>query len=87
MKTEHIKSDGTAVELAPKNGKEFTLEEMQAFVGGYIEIVYLDDGRMMILNEEGKLNGLPINDKATALFSPHDEIVGDVLVTDPKYID
>lgn len=40
-----------------------TLEEKQHLVGGYIECVYPtnDDSVVFICNEEGKMNGLPLN--------------------------
>lgn len=38
-----------------------TLEAMQAFVGGYIETVTLEDGRVIVCNEEGVILGLPMN--------------------------
>ena len=37
-----------------------TLDAMQKVVGGYIEPIYLDDVAV-IVNEEGKLNGSPLN--------------------------
>ena len=37
------------------------LEPLQALVGGYIEIVPISDKIVMIVNEEGKLMGLPYN--------------------------
>lgn len=40
---------------------ENTLEGLQKGVGGYIETVYLEDGVMLVCNEEGKLIGLPGN--------------------------
>lgn len=40
---------------------EHTLEAMQKAVGGYIEVVSLDDSNVIILNEEGKLMGLEGN--------------------------
>lgn len=79
-----IKSNGQVIETAPKNGTDFQLEELQSIVGGYIEIVNLRDGRLICLNEEGKLYNLPYNNKATdilrAVFRTNDFIVGDVLV-------
>ena len=36
--TEIIKTDGTRQPVQPANGSVFTLEEMQAIVGGYIEL-------------------------------------------------
>ena len=38
-----------------------TLEAEQKAVGGYIEVVPLGDGKLLICNEEGKLNGMPGN--------------------------
>ncbi|MGH9238791.1 MAG: DUF3846 domain-containing protein [Vicinamibacterales bacterium] len=72
-----------AREVVPANGHAFTLDEMQAFVGGYIEILRLPDGRALVINEEGKLRGLPLNPEATVLAAPRiapDFIVGPALV-------
>ena len=59
-------------------------------VGGYIEIINLRDGRLICLNEEGKLYNLPYNNKATdilrAAFRTNDFIVGDVLVCNDEEI-
>lgn len=38
-----------------------SLESMQKIVGGYIERFTLDDEVCIICNEEGKLEGLPLN--------------------------
>lgn len=77
-----IKADGTETPVTPKNGTDFRLDELQGFVGGPIEIVYTPDRRsIIVLHEEGKLEGKPINAKATALYdNPFDVVVGDVLV-------
>lgn len=77
-----IKSTGDVQNISPQSGKEFSLEEMQSAVGGYIEILdigHAKDHFFMIVNEEGKLRNLPINMTATAL-AKIDLIVGDVLV-------
>ena len=37
------------------------LEDMQEIVGGNIEVIRLDENVIAILNEEGKLMGLPSN--------------------------
>lgn len=70
--------------------RELTLERMQEYVKGFIEIVPCYNpkykGYHIILNEEGKLMGLPINRKATEIYgNPNDLIVGDVLLV--KIID
>ena len=38
-----------------------TLEAEQKAVGGYIEVVPLGDGKLLICNEEGKLSGIQGN--------------------------
>ena len=40
---------------------DYSLENMQKIVGGYIERFQLDDEVCIICNEEGKLEGLPLN--------------------------
>ena len=91
MNTRIIKSDGIEIEVIPENGEDFSLEEMQKIVGGYVEIIGCNDQNFVcILNEECKIQELPLNEKATALvnkiISPIDFIVGDVLVAELKYI-
>ena len=52
-------------------GKEPTLEELQEWVGGYIEVIKMihDDRECMgIINEEGKLKDLPFNLNATVEY-------------------
>ena len=38
------------------------------FVGGMVECVQFPNGDLLLLNEEGKLMGLPVNTEATALW-------------------
>ena len=88
MKAQIINTYGDAKSVKPKNNKTFTLKELQSFVDGYIQIVKTRDDRLMIMNEEGKLNKLPYNEIATSLYiyGTHDVVVGDVLVTDKELI-
>lgn len=77
--------------VQPANGTDFTLEEMQAIVGGDIELVFLNETEIMVVNEEGKINDLAYNSAATRILienhpSVSDYIVGDVLVCDNKQI-
>ena len=77
-----IKTDGTSIEVSPNNGTDYTLDELQKFVGGLIEVVAAKErGYILIINEEGKIEGLPINWSATDLadISLWDCIVGDAL--------
>ena len=69
--TEIIKTDGTRQPVQPANGSDFTLEEMQAIVGGYIELVELDGSTTMVVNEEGKLIPLSLNLEASRIFRAH----------------
>lgn len=79
-----ISSDGHSEEKTLT--KQYSLEEMQKIVGGWIEIVALDHPKWkyMVVNEEGKLDANPIvNMPATILYdNPFDVIVGDVVVVD-----
>jgi hypothetical protein len=76
-----FKTDGSILETEPKNGTHFTLEELKEIVGGWIEIVYLPNKEMMIIDEEGKLKGKPYNLLATSYWKNHNDfIVGDVLL-------
>lgn len=80
-----LRTDGTQEVCQPKNGTDFQLDEVKAVVNGWVEMVGLADGRIMLLNEEGKLHDLPVNAAATELFNQggrmwYDWIVGDVLV-------
>ena len=47
---------------------EPTLKEAQAFVGGYVEGISMPNGDYLIVNEEGKLKGLPFNEQASKLW-------------------
>ena len=81
-----IKANGVALTVSPRNGKHFILAELQRYVGGYIEALDLQNGSIMWLNEEGKLNGLPYNLVADFIAHQHtgiatdDHVVGDVLI-------
>lgn len=90
-KAKLITADGKIIEVTPKNGTDFQIEELNAFVGGYIEVIYPKSrmGALMIVNEEGKLRGLPHNELATRMWqegaqagSPRmdDPVVGNVLL-------
>lgn len=81
-----ISPAGSVREIHPANGAaSFTAEEMHRLVEGWLECVYLPDGRLMWINEEGKLRGLPPNALATllarAVLQPHDYITGPAVVT------
>lgn len=91
MMSKVIKTNGEVYDYLPTNGNAFTLEEMQAIVGGYIEIVTLGDNLVMVVNEDGKYN-CKMNVDATEVaqwyeaIHPMDYISGDVLVTNSEFV-
>lgn len=78
------RANGTKEVIAPKNGTDFKFEELQKIVGGYIDIIRLDNDQIMVINDEGKLMYLPVNMEATEIYQRiymiDDCIVGDVLI-------
>lgn len=81
-------TDGNVIEKAFSK-KNITLKDMQNIVKGYVEFLYLKDDLIMVVNEEGKINSLPVNVKATRLVQEsgiNDLIVGDVLVVNKNLI-
>ena len=83
------KTNGTVVEVNPKNGKDFKLEELQAIVGGYIEVLPINNKEVLVCDEEGKLKGYPLNIAATDIVQSNgisNYIVGDVLICDNEQV-
>lgn len=84
MSTEHITitTDGRITTVAPRDpAYGYSLEELYAHTGAEcIEVVYLRDGRIMVVDEEGYLNRKGVNAIATRMAGY--PIVGDVLVCD-----
>ena len=88
------KSDFSVEEIKPAKGRYFKLEEMQKYVGGLIEIIPLDgaglEGKLLVVNEEGKLINLPFNFLATVewvkYYGDTDFVSGDAIICDPKFI-
>ncbi len=86
-----LKASGATVVLTPGNGRSFTLAELQAAVGGYLEVVptrRTDEAGatlFMVLNEDGKRLRLAVNLTATVLLRELgggfvDIVVGDVVL-------
>lgn len=80
-----LRANGTEETVEPKNGRDFKLRELQEIVGGYIEVVYLENGQLLVVHDEGALIPLPINAKATAMYQTWN-IHGDVLLCERKQI-
>lgn len=79
-----VKANGEIRPVEPKNGIDFSLNELKSFIGGgYVEVVNIGSKMLLVCDEEGKLKGLPFNEKATyiSMLRYHfiDTIVGDVI--------
>ena len=101
MKTAKVyEVDGREFEVAPNNGTDFTLAELQHIVGGTIECINLPSGKMLICNEEGRLIPLAKNAKASEVwraefpieqYPDNNEayeigVMGNVVICDPELI-
>jgi len=89
-----FRADGTRATLTPASPAGFSLSQLQALIGGYLEMLPLPSppslppgGRLVLfLDEEGKLKDRPLNVDATALahaydaLSLYDYLAGDVLM-------
>ena len=86
-----IYTDKGAEDYTPKNGKTFALTEMQEIVGGYIEPIRLNDGRVIIVDEDGKSKDKAVNIPATNILRRDhyttDYIVGTAIACDADMID
>lgn len=59
---------------------ENSLENLQKAVGGYIDMVHVTSNVDIVLNDEGKLDGLPFNIYLIYKGSVVDFVVGDILI-------
>jgi len=60
-------ANGETKAIEPANGTNFKLKEVQDIVGGLVDVINLGNDRIIIINDEGKLLGLPRNEQATIL--------------------
>ena len=90
-----VKTDGSKHVITPKNGKKFELEELQEYVGGYIQVIRLNikHNQCIVVNENGKLYNLQHNAEASiiahsekAIFDT-DFIVGDAVIVNYEQLD
>lgn len=98
MKAKLYKADGTIHDIVPKNGKNFTGDELHELIGGYIEILELSPKEYMVVDEDGRLKELPQNENASGIrflaalhqrkvgFAHLDYIVGDAVICDKTMI-
>jgi hypothetical protein len=83
-----MRVDGSIVDLVTPTGV-VAFADLQAAVGGYVQVVECDNGRTMVIDEEGKCKGKPLNRAATEIADLFvgDFIVGDAVVMDPEDAD
>ena len=71
----------TVKEIQSKNDDP-SLSDAQKFVGGWVEVVQVNDG-ILIIDEEGKLKDKPVNEVASKMYADkygdEDIIVGDAI--------
>ncbi|MCH9837139.1 DUF3846 domain-containing protein [bacterium] len=85
-----ITPEGEVSAVDPE-GETWSLSELQAHVGGYIEVYPLphkrgEPKRILVLNEEGLLHGLPKNWMVSALLGEGANIVGTVVVCPSRMV-
>ena len=66
--TKDINTKASEFKIIKDSKDEPNLKEAQEFVGGYVEGIIFPNGDYLIINEEGKLKGLPYNPEASALW-------------------
>ena len=71
----------TTKEIQSKNDSP-SLADAQKFVGGWVEVVQVNDG-ILIIDEEGKMKNKPVNEVASKMYADKygdaDIIVGDAI--------
>ena len=86
-----IYTDKEDEDYTPKNGKTFGKTEMYGIVEGYIDIIRLNDGRVIIFDSQGKALNKAVNVPATNILRRDhfttDYIVGTAIVCDADMIE
>jgi len=74
--------NGTVETVEPVNKTDFSLEELQKIVGGYIEVVPVFGNKLIVVDEEGRMKNYKHNKKASQLVLGQviGDIVGDMLL-------
>ena len=72
----YILADGSE---STNTTKELKLKDMQDMVAGYIEVVAIDEKYSAIVNEDGRLKDLPVNEKFPMF-------VGNIIIVEMKYL-
>lgn len=95
MKAKLLKASGEVMEIEPKNGTDFKLDELYKHLQcSLVEVINLNQDDIMVVDEEGKLkSNNVVNVNATILFLENQEITtfwdyiaGDAIVYNRKMI-
>ena len=68
MTNTEINTKASEFKIIKDSKDEPSLKEAQEFVGGMVEGIPFPNGDYLIMNEEGKVKGLPLNPEATTLW-------------------
>mgnify|MGYP003671856397 CR=1 FL=1 len=68
MSAEKINTQDAEFKMIVNKKDEPDYKAVSDFVGGMVEAVTFPNGDLLLLNEEGKLMGLPLNEKASKLW-------------------
>ena len=68
MTKKEINTKATEFKIIEDKKDEPKYKEVSKFVGGMVECITFPNGDLLLINEEGKLIGLPLNPEATALW-------------------
>ena len=69
--------NGLVETVQPANGKDFTLEELQKIVGGWIEVVSVFGDKCIVVDEEGRMKNYKHNKTASQLV--YGQVIGDIV--------
>lgn len=79
------KTDGTTATVTPKQKTKWTLDELQALVGGDVEPFFFVKPYRFIVNEEGRVRALPFNQTATELVRARIDAIGEPVTYMPRF--
>ena len=68
MRNTDVNTTADQFKIITDKKDEPNYKAVSKFVGGMVECVQFPNGDLLLLNEEGKLIGLPLNPEATALW-------------------
>lgn len=93
MKAKILKASGEVMEIEPKNGTDFKLDELYKHLNcSLVEVINLNQDDIMVVDEEGKYTSNVVNVNATVLAQENraivfwDYVAGDAIVCNRKMI-